>query len=86
MKTRFEDTNLIRLVVKLKDLKSDLSHVVKSDDVRRSAAVRSGLIIVSGLLNEALDELSKMVPRQGDLAPSRVGSANIRSHRSPSEH
>lgn len=86
MKTFFEDTNLVRLIAKLRDLKSDLSYVVKSDDVRRSAPVRSRLIIVSGLLNEAFEELSTVTARRGDLTRPPGGSANVRSGRSRSEH
>jgi hypothetical protein len=44
----------------------EVSRVVDSDDVRRNRKVKSGLILRSGLLNDAPEELSKLVPAQGD--------------------
>jgi hypothetical protein len=44
----------------------EVSRVVDNDDVRRNRKVKSGLILLSGLLNDALEELSKLVPAQGD--------------------
>jgi hypothetical protein len=63
---RSGDLRLIRLIAKLKELKMEVSRVVDNDDVRRNRKVKSGLILLSGLLNDALEELSKLVPAQGD--------------------
>ena len=66
MELRSEDLKLIRLIAKLKELKMEVTRVIDYDDVRRDRKVKSNLILVSGLLNEALEELSKMVPARGD--------------------
>lgn len=66
MELRYGDLRLIRLIAKLKELKMEVSRVVDNDDVRRNRKVKSGLILLSGLLNDALEELSKLVPAQGD--------------------
>jgi hypothetical protein len=63
---RSEDLKLIRLIARLKELKMEVTRVTDYDDVRRNRKVKSGLILVSGLLNEVLEELSKMVPARGD--------------------
>jgi hypothetical protein len=63
---RSGDLRLIRLIAKLKELKTEITRVIDHDDVRRNRRMKSGLILVSGLLNEALEQLSKMVPAGGD--------------------
>jgi hypothetical protein len=63
---RSRDLRLIRLVAKLKELKTEVTRVIDYDDVLRNRKMKSGLILVSGLLNEALEELSKMGPAAGD--------------------
>ena len=68
MELRSGDLRLIRLVAKLKELKTEITRVIDydDDDVLRNRKMKSGLILVSGLLNEALEELSKMAPAGGD--------------------
>jgi hypothetical protein len=68
---RSGDLRLVRLIAKLKELKMEVSRVVDDDDVRRNRKVKSGLILLSGLLNDALEELSKLAPVQGDHKGSR---------------
>jgi hypothetical protein len=63
---RAGDLRLIRLIAKLKELKIEITRATDYDDVRRNRKMKSGLILVSGLLNDALEELSKMVPAQAD--------------------
>ena len=66
MELRSGDLRLIRFVAKLKELKTEITRVIDYDDVLRNRKMKSGLILVSGLLNEALEELSKMGPAGGD--------------------
>ena len=63
---RSGDLRLIRLIAKLKELRTEINRAIDYDDVRRNRKMESGLILVSGLLNEALDELSKMAPAGAD--------------------
>jgi hypothetical protein len=63
---RSGDLKLIRIIAKLKELKTEITHAIDYDDVRRNRKMKSGLILVSGLLNDAVEELSKMAPARGD--------------------
>jgi hypothetical protein len=52
---RCGDLRLIRFIAKLKELKTEITRVIDCE-----------LIFVSGLLNEALEQMSKMVPARAD--------------------
>ena len=60
------DLRLIRLIAQLKELRTEINRAIDYDDVRRNRKMESGLILVSGLLNGALEELSKMAPAGAD--------------------
>jgi hypothetical protein len=51
---RSGDLRLIRLIAKLKELKMEVSRVIDNEDVRRNRKVKSGLILLSGLLNDVM--------------------------------
>jgi hypothetical protein len=68
---RSADLRLVRLIAKLKELQMEVSRVVDNDDVRRNRKVKSGLILLSGLLNDALEELAKLVPARGNWKGAR---------------
>jgi hypothetical protein len=63
---RAGDLRLLRLIAKLKELRTEITRATDYDDVRGNRKMKSGLILVSGLLNDALEELSKMVPARAD--------------------
>jgi hypothetical protein len=63
---QFEDTNFMWLIVKLKDVKSDRSYMMASDNRCPSPVVESRLVLVPGLLTAAFEELSKTVPHSED--------------------
>jgi hypothetical protein len=54
------DSHIAELIVKFKTLQSDLSQIIRHFEVG-SPKVTSRLILVSGHLNDALEELSKAV-------------------------